>query len=63
MIEFAFDMSVYETAEGDPAIQICVNLIEGTLTRDVVVDVNNVLGVGTATCKHIHIVGHMHCVH
>lgn len=54
MIEFAFDMPVYTSVEGNPAIMICVNLIEGTLTRDVLVDVNNVIGAGTAVRKLVY---------
>ncbi len=55
VIVFEFDMSVYTIEEGGPAIQVCINLVEGTLTRDVIVDVDNVIGQGTATrkCKAI----------
>ena len=51
VIRFAFEMSVYTNEEGQPAVQVCVNLVEGTLTRDVTVDVDNVIGQGTATRK------------
>ncbi len=45
-------MSVYTTEEGEAAqVQVCVNLVEGTLTREVEVDVDNVIGTGTATSK------------
>lgn len=51
MIQFAFDMNTYDSGEGQVATQICVNLIEGTLTRNVIVDVSNVPGFGSATCE------------
>ncbi len=42
-------MNVYTTEEGQAAVQVCVNLVEGTLTREVEVDVDSVIGIGTAT--------------
>lgn len=49
MITFTFSMSVYTTDENS-SVQVCVDLVEGQLTRPIEVMVQNAGGSATGEC-------------
>ena len=54
MAEFQFPQSVYEVSEDTGVVSVCLELVTGILTKDVLIEVMLLDSSGSSGCEYIH---------